>query len=89
MEMKNVHLCTVNVCAMFRRAEKIQFHNFFSYENSTRAFNSGKGGRRPRSYPAVFTALSVGAYGISFQGACGGIAAWIHTFLELEQNKTK
>lgn len=34
-----------------------------------------------RSYPAVFTALSVGAYSVSLEGACSGVAAWIHTFL--------
>lgn len=34
-----------------------------------------------KSYPAVFTALSVGAHSISLEGACGSITAWIHTFL--------
>lgn len=32
---------------------------------------------------AVFTALSVGAHGTSLEGACGGVAAWVHAFLWL------
>lgn len=38
-------------------------------------------GLHDESYPAVFTALSVGAYSVALEGACGGVAAWIHTFL--------
>lgn len=34
-----------------------------------------------RSYPAVFTALSMSAHRVSLQRACGGVAAGIHTFL--------
>lgn len=38
LEMKNVRLCREKLCAMFRGAGEIQFKNFFSYENSSRAF---------------------------------------------------
>lgn len=52
-------------------------------------FKMGKGESRvegeclsEKPHPAVFAALSVGAHGVSLEGACGGVAAWIHTFLE-------
>lgn len=35
-----------------------------------------------KPYPAVFAALSVGAHGVSLEGACGGVAAGVQTFLE-------
>lgn len=38
-------------------------------------------GLHEKSYSAVFTALSVGAHGISLEGAGGGVAARVHTFL--------
>lgn len=39
------------------------------------------------SYSAAFTALSMGTHSIFLQGACGGIAARVHAFLE--EKKTK
>lgn len=42
-----------------------------------------------KNYLAVFTALSVGAHGTSLEGACGGVAAWVHAFLgQGKENKT-
>ena len=42
-----------------------------------------------KSYLAVVTALSVGAHGVSLQGACGGVAARVHAFLgQGKENKS-
>lgn len=38
-------------------------------------------GQHVTTYPAVLAALSVGTNSILREGASGGVAAWIHTFL--------
>lgn len=39
-------------------------------------------GLHETTYPAVFTALSMGTHSVSRESTSGGVAAWVHTFLE-------
>lgn len=89
--MKNVPFCRVKLYAMFRGAENIKCTSMRMAEGHLNGENELQSGRNThetdpglheQSYPAVFTALSVGANGVSLEGACGGVAAWVHTFLE-------
>lgn len=84
---------------MIRRTKKYNFRTFpaLRVKRSDRNWEKDEQNQRiykrevglnKKWYLAVFTALSMGTNCITFQRACGGIAAWVQTFLRKDKNDT-